>query len=453
MRVPSLLPRGPGHHFVVYGDSCSGVPGAPHEKTLAAVNTAIGALDPPPHFVLFTGDEIAGLTPEAAALRAQWRHWLDREMAWLDRSRTPLWQTTSNHTTWDRESEFVFRDVLDHLPRNGPPGQEGLSYWVRRDDLLLVFVNTLWSGRGGEGYVETKWLREVLGRHADARHKLVLGHHPVHPVNGFSGTWQREINAEDSADLWDSLVDHGVLAYVCGHILAFDVQVHRGVLQICTAGAGTAHRMPEGVEYLHFVQAALDASGLRYQVIDVDGAVRETLAWPLAMPDPTDWKALSPGRHDALLTGGPFAGGLVGFRFRGRLTSADDGSAQTFLCAHGAGQPPLWIGLRGREQRLAVIVGPQPGRSPHYWHGPALGPPRHFDVTLLLHMGMGPGGMLYRVAGDPLWSSMTAASPWGAERLCWPPRWSIGHAARGSDDQPFRGDGLSVEGFADRGAA
>ncbi|MGY3440120.1 hypothetical protein [Bradyrhizobium sp. USDA 4473] len=64
-------------------------------------------------------------------------------------------------------------------------------------------------------------------------------------------------------------------------ILAFDVQVHRGVLQICTAGAGTAHRMPEGVEYLHCVQATLDQRGLRYQVLDTEGAVREQLAWPL----------------------------------------------------------------------------------------------------------------------------------------------------------------------------
>ena len=78
-------------------------------------------------------------------------------------------------------SEAVFREMLGHLPRNGPPGQEGLSYWVRRGDLLLVFVHTMWTGLGGEGHVETTWLREVLHRHADARHKLVLGHHPVYP--------------------------------------------------------------------------------------------------------------------------------------------------------------------------------------------------------------------------------------------------------------------------------
>ena len=74
------------------------------------------------------------------------------------------------------------------------------------------------------------------------------------------------------------------IAYLCSHILAFDVQAHRGVLQVCTAGAGTAHRMPEDIEYLHCVQAAIDAEGLRYQVIDVEGRVREELSWPVILP-------------------------------------------------------------------------------------------------------------------------------------------------------------------------
>ena len=72
-------------------------------------------------------------------------------------------------------------------------------------------------------------------------------------------------------------MENGALAYLCSHILAFDVQVHDGVLQILSAGAGTAQRMPEGVEYLHAVQLALDAEGLRYQVLDQAGAVREEL--------------------------------------------------------------------------------------------------------------------------------------------------------------------------------
>ena len=182
--VPALLPRGsPGYQFVCYGDACSGVPGTPHEATFAAVNAVVARLRPRPELILFPGDEVIGLTADDDALRAQWRHFLDHEMAWLDREAIPVYHTTGNHTTYDAGSEAVFREVLAHLPRNGPPGQEGLSYFVRRGDLLPVFVNTFWSGLGGEGRVETAWLDRVLAEHADARHKLVLGHHPVHPVN------------------------------------------------------------------------------------------------------------------------------------------------------------------------------------------------------------------------------------------------------------------------------
>ena len=88
---------------------------------------------------------------------------------------------------------------------------------------------------------------------------------------------------------WDILVEHQVLAYLCSHILAFDVQVQRGVLQICTAGAGTAHRMPEAVEYLHIAQAALDDQGLRFQVLDREGRLREWLAWELRLPPSETW--------------------------------------------------------------------------------------------------------------------------------------------------------------------
>ncbi len=287
--IAALAPRGSGHHFVCYADSCSGVPGALHESTFAAVNAVVARLHPQPEFICFPGDEIGGLTADDEALRTQWRYWFDHEMAWLDRQRIPLYHTTGNHTTYDAASESIYRQVMAHLPQDGPPGQEGLSYFVRRGDLLLVFANTLWSGLGGEGRVETEWLERTLVDHADARFKLVLGHHPVFPVNGFAASYQRELDMQSGRALWAVLVRHGVLAYLCSHILAFDVQVHQGVLQILTAGAGTAHRMPEEQEYLHCVQMALDTQGLRYQVLDRDGHVREGLSWPLRLPPVSTW--------------------------------------------------------------------------------------------------------------------------------------------------------------------
>ena len=178
--IPALTPRhAAGHQFVWYGDCCSGIPNGPFEATFAEVNTVVQRLEPAPEFICFLGDEIKGLLADDEALRQQWRYWLDNEMAWLDRTATPLYHCTANHTAYDPASETIFREVLPYLLQNGPADQRGLSYFVRRGNLLLIFVNTMWSGLGGEGFVETEWLEQTLAQHADARHKVVLGHHPV----------------------------------------------------------------------------------------------------------------------------------------------------------------------------------------------------------------------------------------------------------------------------------
>lgn len=438
----SLLPHGPRHHFVFYGDSCSGIPGQRHEATFAAVNSVVSRLTPKPQFILFLGDEIAGLTASKSELQAQWRHWLQNEMKWLDRQSIPLWHATGNHTTYDTMSETLFQDVLG-MPHNGPPGQNGLSFWVRREDLLLVFVNTLWSGLGGEGHVETNWLHAALREHEDARYKLVIGHHPIHPVNGFSGLYQREVGPEHAAEFWNLLVRERVTAYLCSHILAFDVQVHRNVLQICSAGAGTAHRMPDGFEYLHAVQAALDGNGLRYQVLDIDGKIRERLSWPVDVPPSEHWRLLPTGRNATPLASR--SGDAVVFHFGGQSAPASGGRAQTLLSAFQPGTAaPLWIGFRGLDQRLTVIIGPEPRRSPHYWIGPPVATEAQFSFELLFHPGMGPGGVVCRFGSDPRWSSLQAASPWGPERLVWPDCSSVGHGQSGDTDRPFRGLDLAV---------
>jgi len=448
VKVPALTPIGDGHRFVFYGDSCSGVPGAPHEATFARTNSVISALDPSPEFVVFAGDELAGLTADDDELRAQWRHWLDVEMAWLDREQVPLYQVTSNHVTYDVMSERVFTEVLSWLPRNGPEGQGGLSYFVRRGDLLMVFVNTCWSGHGGEGHVESQWLDETLDKHADARFKLVVGHHPAFAVNGFSGEYQRQLGVDSALRLWATLVKHNVLAYLCSHVLAFDVQVHDGVLQILSAGAGTEHRMPEGVEYLHFVQGVLDDQGLRYQVIDHDGRVRERLCWPPTLLPSREWDLFQTGESVSRLLGArsDSSDRFVVWRVSGRSSTDSDGRAQTFLAGSSREDAlaSLWIGHTGDARRLTVTVAPEPGRSPHYWFGPSIEASTSFDLQIALHSGMGPGGVLWRRDDDSPWCSLTSASPWGPERLRWPRVWTVGHNNRGPDDAAFRGEHLSV---------
>jgi hypothetical protein len=439
--IPAIVPRGAGHQFVVYGDSCSGIPGHIHEATTAAVNRVVAALTPAPEFIVFLGDEVIGLTTDEVELRSQWRYWLETEMAWLDRRAIPLYHTTANHTTYDAMSERVFREILPNLPQNGPPNQRGLSYFVRRDDLLLIVVNTIWTGLG-EGRVETEWLAETLTAHADATYKLVFGHHPVFSINGFAGAYQRDIESENGRRFWDILVEHGVLAYFCSHMLAFDASVERGVLQVMTAGAGTKHRMPEESEYLHAVQAVIDAAGLRYQVLDDRGVLRECLSWPPVTSSDTAWTSLA-GIQPSLASAD--ANSMRIWRFRGR-TPSDGGVAQTLLStwSNDRALPPLWVGLLGPEMRLGALLAPVAGRSPHLWFGPAIGPDREFDIQFAIHPHLGPGGLLWRSSDDDRWSSLRGASAWGSERLPEMRFWSIGEGQGNPTDRPFRGARLEA---------
>ena len=298
--------------------------------------------------------------------------------------------------------------------------------------------------------MESAWLDRVLTEQADATYTLVFGHHPVFPINGFSGAYQRELAPDEGEAFWRVLVRHGVCAYWCSHILAFDVQVREGVLQIVTAGAGTAHRMPEESEYLHAMQATLDAEGLRYQVLDTEGAVREWLAWPLTLPAAGGWPVLPAGEQQAggLLAAAAGAS-LVAWEFTGFAAESGVGEMQTLLAGWnpGPGLASPWIGLLGPEQRLGVLISPAPGRSPHLWLGPLLEPGRPFGIQVAFHGGMGPGGLLWRWDDAAPWSSLAAAAAWGAERLVWPVRWAIGHDRRGPMDRPFRGAALRVRRY------
>ena len=429
--IPTIKPGKSGHQFVIYSDSCSGAQGALHEQTFRQVNDVIVALDQAPQFICFPGDEVMGLTTDRDQLRRQWRYFFERELSWLDREVVPLYHSTGNHTVYDRMSESVFRETMAHLPQNGPPDQRGLTYFLRRGDLLIIFVNTLWSGTGGEGTVETDWLETTLAQNADARHRLVFGHHPVWTVNGYAGDYQRNLERDNGQRFWDVLVRHGALAYVCSHILAFDAQVHRGVLQICSAGAGTAHRMPPDDEYLHILQAALDDKGLRYQVLDRAGQVREWLAWPWRLPSSKSWPPFTPGAAGSLPADHLQRldqAQLVVWGITGKLSAKPDDVSQMILRADAQDDalPWLWLGVSGVDHRLTALLGPRANRSPHRWTGPPLPTGQAFKIQFALHGGMGPGGLLWRWSDDEAWSSMIGASAWGAERLSWSHQWRVG---------------------------
>ena len=461
--IDALMPRDEtGQQFVIYGDCCSGIPGAEHERYFAAVNAVLMRLSPPPSWICFAGDEVMGMTKDYVALREQWRYWQDHEMAWLDSGACPVYHVPSNHTAYDVPSEAVWKQANPDVPSNGPPGQEGLSYYIRRGNLLVVFMDTSFSGLGGNGHVEHEWLDSVLTSNKDALYKMVVGHYPAHAVNGYDEYPRWRIVPDQADAFWKALVRHKVLAYLCSHVIAFDVQAHDGVLQITTGGAGTRAGpggfMPGQTEYHHLVQMAVDRKGIRYQVLDEEGKPREWLSWPLSLTPSKDWLTLlvecSPYRDPIPLkipkddasteSQGSAQPYLTVWRFTGVAGEGRDD--QTLLSGSNFmdGPATLWVGTEAGSQRLMVRLQPVSGGGVETWTGPSLRPGRTFDFQVAVHAGMGPGGVLYRDNDGSEWSTMKSASARGAELLVWPERWIVGHGPSGTLDAPFTGTGLRI---------
>jgi len=416
--LPALVPRSAhGCQFVAYGDCCIGPPepGRDHEQHLAAVHAVMHRLQPRPDFVCFLGDMIWGLTPQhgpncdADALRAEWRRVLSREMRPQADLGSPVYRIAGNHDTFNATSEKVWREVFPDLPANGPPGQEGLSYFTRQGDLLIVALDVYATALGAPttvfgGRVDYRWVEAVLQDHADAPHKLVLGHTPVFPVNGYQARiWT--MSPEFGEPFWDVLTRHRVDAYLCSHVIAFDVRVHGGVLQITTGGAGTSSGpggcMPAPVEYHHLVQLALDDVGLQAQVLDMEGRRRESFAWPPDSPTGRAW------------------------RFRG----AGPGTGSSHLLL--AGQMPgesfdrVRISLDGWQPRLHVALGDGREIYPRIWTGPVVPVDEPLDLTVVICPEMGPGGVLARLGEQPF-SSLHADAADGYTAADWPEQWEMG---------------------------
>jgi hypothetical protein len=159
-----------------------------------------------------------------------------------------------------------------------------------------------------------------------------------------------------------------------------------------TLHAGKPHVwMPEGVEYLHCVQAAFDEEGLRYQVLDTDGAIRERLSGRCQSPIPHSGGKYRLGETDALFSGHLKSERIVELRLKWRTGTEEVASAQTIFSLFSPGVfAPLWLGLRRLGQTLTLIMGRDPGRSPSYWFGPNLPAGHDFDIHVALCPDMGP---------------------------------------------------------------
>ena len=179
--------------------------------------------------------------------------------------------------------------------------------------------------------------------------------------------------------------------------------------------------------------------------------MREWLAWPLAPFAATDWRPLAPAKRQPRYFPRQRPPSRCSWRGVSGASPRAGDQAKRRRCSRVESRPRPLIALdrparAGRATSASCSVRgraqPAPLARPHPRRG------ERFDLQLAIHTGMGPGGLLWRRGDGTAWSSLLAASPWGAERLTWPNRWSIGHERGGNGDRPFRGTDLRAQWLA-----
>lgn len=442
--IKSIIPRSKkGYQFVLYSDSCSGVKGTVEEKAFKKMNRIIKELDHIPQFIIFPGDEIIGLTPNEAELINQWEYWTNIEMAWFHDNNIPIYNTTGNHTAYDKVSERVFKKCNSHLPENGPKNQKRLSYYIVKDELIIIFINTMCHDLGGEGHIELEWLEKVLSEHNNIKYKFVVGHHPIHPVGTMISDYELNIHNQNGINVWNIFKKHKVFAYLCSHILDYDIQIHDGILQILSGGAGRTRR------YLHLIQAAIDDIGLRYQVLNAKKKQDHWFEWPLKLPDSKDWILLNNFENDAPLITKQKKNqkDVIIWDIKAKINNSLYSTMQTLISGWNSEDElfTFWIGIIGPEQQLTVQIRSDNNRSPIFWHGPKIEPKRNIELQIAMHSGMGPGGILWRNNEKEGWTSFRTANNWGVEKVDWPKKWTVGYDKYNIKAFPFKMGTLEVK--------
>jgi 3',5'-cyclic AMP phosphodiesterase CpdA len=122
------------------------------------------------------------------------------------------------------------------MPKNGPANHMGRTFSVRKDNLLVITLDTFEDQGERFGYTvgeeQLAWLEKTLKANVDAEFIIVQGHLPiVGPVRSKNSSASMLDGGADS-DLWKLMVKHGVHVYLCGEHHRITVKQQDGIWQI-----------------------------------------------------------------------------------------------------------------------------------------------------------------------------------------------------------------------------
>ena len=126
--------------------------------------------------------------------------------------------------------------ALMGMPRNGPANHLGRTFYVRKNNLLVITLDTFEDAGKRFTYTvgdkQLAWLEKTLIAHRDADFTIVQGHLPiVGPVRSKNSSASM-LKGGTNSGLWKLMVKHKVDAYLCGEHHRITVTKRDGIWQI-----------------------------------------------------------------------------------------------------------------------------------------------------------------------------------------------------------------------------
>lgn len=154
------------------------------------------------------------------------------------------------------------------MPRNGPANHMGRTYYVRKDNLLIITLDTF-EDKGKRfaytvGDEQLAWMEKTLMANQDAEFTIVQGHLPiVGPVRSKNSS-RSMLEGGTNSNLWKLMVKYGVDVYLCGEHHRITVKKRDGIWQI-------VHGALWGTQTdLNYLRGAVRSKEMKLELLEFD---------------------------------------------------------------------------------------------------------------------------------------------------------------------------------------
>jgi hypothetical protein len=238
--------------FVVMGDSPDGMPNSTTgiSPALPAIAKAVATENA--DLVVYTGDLISGgdLAPASPVVHdfpAQYGNWMAAVSPihnYTTGTGIPLYVLRGNHDNTPLSNVTPIlteyrRTAAAGMPANGPPGEELLSYSFTHKGAKFIVSDQYFPHNGRMETVNQSWVDGQLG--TDTRpFTFVFGHSPAYlvDIDIEDVPFSMPLHPAERDAFWQSLVQHHVSAYLCGHAHMYVRAESGGIPQVVSGNAG-----------------------------------------------------------------------------------------------------------------------------------------------------------------------------------------------------------------------